>query len=41
MLAIDNLVALSDYKNVRKNDLFSKKYLAGFYSSLPNMTETL
>ena len=35
------LVALSDYKNVRKNDLFSKKYLAGFYYSLPNMTETL
>ena len=35
------LVALSDYKNVRKNDLFSKKYLAGFYSSLPNMTDNL
>ena len=32
------LVSLSDYKNVRKNDLFSKKYLAGFYSALPDMT---
>ena len=36
-----SLVALSDYKNVRKNDLFSKKYLAGFYSSLPDMTDNL
>ena len=34
-----SLVSLSDYKSVRKNDLFSKKYLAGFYSSLPDMTE--
>lgn len=33
-----HLVALSDYKNVRKSDLFSKKYLAGFYSKLPDMT---
>ena len=33
------LVSLSDYKNVRKNDLFSKKYLAGFYSALPDMSE--
>lgn len=32
------LVALSDFKNVRKTDLFSKKYLAGFYSKLPDMT---
>lgn len=32
-----NLVALSDFRNVRKKDLFSKKYLAGFYSHLPNM----
>lgn len=32
------LVALSDYKNVRKTDLFSKKYLAGFYSKLPDMS---
>lgn len=31
------LSALSDFKNVRKTDLFSKKYLAGFYSKLPNM----
>ena len=33
------LVALSDYKNVRKTDLFSKKYLAGFYSKLPDMNK--
>ena len=33
------LVALSDYKNVRKKDLFSKKYLAGFYAKLPNMNQ--
>lgn len=34
-----SLVALSDFKNVRKTDLFSKKYLAGFYAKLPDMTE--
>ena len=33
-----SLVALSDYKNVRKTDLFSKRYLAGFYAKLPDMT---
>lgn len=33
-----SLVALSDYKNVRKENLFSKRYLAGFYSKLPDMT---
>lgn len=32
-----NLVSLSDFKNVRKKDLFSKRYLAGFYSKLPDM----
>lgn len=32
-----NLVSLSDYKNVRKTDLFSKRYLAGFYAKLPDM----
>ncbi len=32
-----NLICLSDFNNVRKNDLFSKKYLAGFYSNLPDM----
>ena len=31
------LVSLADYTGVRKNDLFSKKYLAGFYASLPNL----
>ena len=33
------LVALSDFKNVRKTDLFSKKYLAGFYAKLPDMKD--
>ena len=33
------LVSLSDYNNVRKNDLFSKKYLAGFYADLPDMND--
>ncbi len=32
-----SLVALSDYKNVRKENLFSKRYLAGFYSKLSDM----
>lgn len=31
------LTSLSDYTNVRKSDLFSKKYLAGFYTKLPDM----
>lgn len=34
---VSSLVSLADYKGVRKNDLFSKKYLAGFYSKLPNL----
>lgn len=34
---VSSLVSLSDFKNVRKNDLFSKKYLAGFYAALPDM----
>ena len=34
---VSTLQSLSDYKNVRKSDLFSKKYLAGFYTELPNM----
>ena len=33
------LVSLSDFNSVRKNDLFSKKYLAGFYAGLPNMQD--
>ena len=33
------LVSLAEFKNVRKDDLFSKKYLLGFYSKLPNMNE--
>lgn len=36
-----NLLSLSDFSNVRKTDLFSKKYLAGFYASLPNMDREL
>lgn len=35
---ISSLASLSDYKNVRKTDLFSKRYLAGFYADLPDMT---
>lgn len=34
-----SLVSLSDFKNVRKTDLFSKRYLAGFYAKLPDMSE--
>ena len=34
-----SLVFLFDFKSVRKNDLFSKKYLLGFYSKLPNMKD--
>lgn len=33
------LVSLSDFNSVRKNDLFSKRYLAGFYVGLPNMND--
>ena len=32
-----SLVSLADFTGVRKNDLFSKKYLAGFYASLPDL----
>ncbi len=35
------LVSLSDFKNVRKSDLYSKKYLKGFYSDLPNFNEDI
>ena len=31
------VVSLSDFNGVRKNDLFSKRYLAGFYASLPDL----
>lgn len=34
-----SLVSLADYNGVRKNDLFSKKYLAGFYASLPDLNK--
>ena len=33
-----SLVSLADYTGVRKTDLFSKRYLAGFYADLPDMT---
>ena len=36
-VGVSTLTSLSDFTNVRKNDLFSKKYLAGFYTSLPDM----
>ena len=29
--------SLVDFNDVRKTDLFSKKYLAGFYSAIPNL----
>ncbi|MBR5678339.1 MAG: ATP-binding protein [Paludibacteraceae bacterium] len=32
-----SLVSLADYTGVRKTDLFSKKYLAGFYAAIPDM----
>ena len=35
---VSTLVSLSDFKNVRKTDLFSKRYLAGFYTALPDMS---
>lgn len=38
-VGVSTLVSLSDYPAVRKGDLFSKKYLAGFYANLPDMTE--
>lgn len=31
------LVSLADYTGVRKTDLFSKRYLAGFYAAIPDM----
>lgn len=31
------LSSLSDYRDVRKNSLYSKRYLAGLYADLPNM----
>lgn len=36
-----DLSSLSDFKGVRKDDLFSKKYLAGFYANIPNMKRGL
>lgn len=31
------IYSLSDFNDVRKTDLFSKKYLAGFYSAIPTI----
>ena len=36
---VSELVSLAYFKGVRKNDLFSKKYLAGSYSELLNMNK--
>lgn len=36
-----SLYSLADFKGVTKKDLYSKKYLAGFYSSIPNMNKNL
>jgi AAA15 family ATPase/GTPase len=33
------LFSLADFEGVRSNDLFSKKYLAGFYSAIPKIME--
>ena len=33
------IYSLADFKDVRKTDLFSKKYLAGFYSAIPHIKE--
>ena len=38
-IGISSLVSLADYKAVRKNNLFSKRYLSGFYSKLPNLNK--
>jgi len=40
-VGVSSLVSLADFKNVRKTDLFSKKYLAGFYAKLPDMTDKI
>ncbi len=34
---VSSLCSLSDFKDVRKSDSYSKKYLAGFYCPLPNL----
>ena len=31
--------SLDDFNDVRKTSLFSKKYLAGFYSAIPHLKE--
>jgi uncharacterized protein len=36
-IGVSQLTSLSDYKGVLKKDLYSKKYLAGFYSNLPRI----
>ena len=36
-IGVSTLVSLADYKNVRKTNLFSKRYLSGFYAKLPNL----
>lgn len=33
---VSDMNSLADFKDVRKTDLFSKKYLAGFYTDLPD-----
>ena len=37
MYGVSTLKSLADFKGVLKKDLFSKKYLLGFYTELPNM----
>lgn len=38
-IGVSTLVSLADYKNVRKTNLFSKRYLSGFYAKLPNLNK--
>lgn len=33
------IYSLADFNDIRKTDLFSKKYLLGFYSAIPNLKE--
>ncbi|HOI46561.1 MAG TPA: ATP-binding protein [Bacilli bacterium] len=40
-LGQSTLLSLSDFKGVRKNDLFSKKYLSGFYTKLPDLIKEI
>lgn len=38
---VSSLCCLSDFKDVRKSEVYSKKYLAGFYTKLPDFNRGL